>query len=669
MGQNSKIALSLYNNNGYKASIPLLEKSADSSIESKEKIANSYRLNHDTKNAEIWYQHIVGETKNPIHYLYYAQALQSNEKYELAQKYFTIYEDSTGDKTFRRQSHTLMMDRKINEGDKVLVQNVSVLNTEKIDFSPAYYKDQIIFISNRYDKGLFKGITDLWTDDNFMAIWSANIKSDGSLSNPVPFSKELTTKYNEGPISVNREGDRMFFTRNDFNKGKRRNNSKGVMKLEIYTSVKKGDGWSKPRSLNFNTAEYDEAHPAISHNGDRLYFSSNREGGFGGMDLYYSDYKNGIWTEPVNLGAGINTTGNDVFPYLHLDGTLYYASNGRLGLGGLDLFQVSINAENEWGQVENMGLPFNSPKDDFGIVLNKSKTEGYFSSARTGGHGKDDIYSFKIDQLKNSPESESISKAEERTDNNSILIVQQTENTDKKKTDDFLDDKKVFNDTNTKLMNSAPVKILGPNTLKKEGVDETKLLQNRKIHSTNESDMLEVPSSSIIVETPNKMIDTNELSNKNDKLTKSNNSIEGAIIELPYIYYDFNSSYLRKEVKKKLDIVVEFMTKHPSIRIELRSHSDSRGSAIYNLNLSQKRAESVVKYIIEQGIAPDRLEANGYGETEVRNQCINLVQCSEEEHQYNRRTEIRIIDFDKTNIEIKNLYSLPLIIDLVDPNR
>lgn len=664
IGQSNKVALSIYNKHGYKASIPLLEDSKKLNFENKERIANSYRLNHDTENAEIWYQQIIKETKNPTHYLHYAQVLQSNEKDDQADQYFLMYENATGNTEYKvakeESIDAISGTRKLTKS-QILVENVSSLNSEKLDFSPTYFGDQLIFVSNRDDKKLNDGVSDLWTDDNFTAIWTATKTSDGVLGVPELFSKKITTKFHEGPLCFSSSGEKMFFTRSDFNGGKRRNNADGVMKLQIYVSEKEGSDWSKPTSLNINTKEFEEAHPAINHDGSRLYFSSDRPGGFGNMDLYYSDYVNGQWSEPINLGSKINTSGNDLFPYIHNDGTLYYASNGRKGLGGLDIYSVTANENQEWEKVENLGSPFNSPKDDFSLVLNDAKTEGYFTSARKGGMGKDDIYAFNISER---IENEKIEKKEELSTSNIEIekVSRPTLKTIKKQ-----------EDASVETIEDSPIAIIEESTDNSNSNDkEVKTpLSNIVIleHDKNETKTV-YSNTTVNNDSPNNSTrktkaDLNTLHSdlKLDKIE------EGAVLELPNIYYDFNSSYIRDDVKSDLNNVVSLMKKYPSLEIELSSHTDSRGSEAYNQQLSQKRANSAVQYIVNQGINPARLTAKGYGESQIRNQCANYVECSEENHQYNRRTEIRVVKFEGNNTEVKYLENKPLKIHEADPNR
>lgn len=650
IGQSNKVALSIYNKHGYKASIPILENSKKLNFENKARIANSYRLNHDTENAEIWYQDIIEETSNPLHYLYFAQALQSNEKYIMADQYFMRYEKLTSNTEYKGKEtesiKAISGNRKIDK-TQIKVENVASLNSEKLDFSPTYCGDQIVFISNRDDKRLKEGVSDLWTDDNFNAIWSATKDENGVLGTPEPFSEKITTKFHEGPLCFNTSKDKMFFTRSDYNGGKRRNNSHGVMKLQIYSSEKIDNKWSKPKSLNFNTKEFEEAHPALNNDGTRLYFSSDRLGGFGKMDLYYSDFKNGEWSEPINLGEKINTSGNDLFPFVHEDGTLYYSSNGRKGLGGLDIYSVSVDDNNIWNNVKNLGSPINSPKDDFSLILNEAKTEGYFSSARNGGLGKDDIYTFNI--------SEIIEK--DKTPQKEELIVKN------KKIENEVIAKSEANKIHEKLDTRTTIDLPEVSDTKKSHSNKT--IISNKDNFTNDTKIVSGTTSERIDDSNKYTIESNFL---NSDITM--HDIEaGAVLELPNIYYDFNSSYIRNDVKSDLDNVVSLMKKYPSLEIELSSHTDSRGSEAYNQTLSQKRANSAVQYIANQGVNPSRLLAKGYGESQLRNQCTNYIECSEEAHQYNRRTEIRVTKFEGTNTEVKYLENKPLIIHEADPNR
>ena len=212
---------------------------------------------------------------------------------------------------------------------------------------------------------------------------------------PKPFSVSLTAKYHEGPLCFSKDGKQLFFTQNTLVKDKTSRKEKYIRRLRILKAEKNGDEWSKVTNLPFNNDDIDDCHPALTADGKTLIFASSRAGGFGGMDLYKSELVGKQWSTPVNLGAQVNTAGNDLFPFIHEDGTLYYASNGREGEGGLDLFSVD-RANGQLGTPINLGVPMNSEKDDFGLILNPEKTSGYFSSSRMNGQGKDDIYYYML---------------------------------------------------------------------------------------------------------------------------------------------------------------------------------------------------------------------------------------------------------------------------------
>jgi len=389
-----KKADALYDRLGYKASIPLFEERGDLSTEDLIKIANSYRLNHDVVSAEMWYAQVIQESEDPIHLLHYAQALHSNKKYEQAKENYALYNERIGGGDQRGERLKQAVERlKEFKHTQSNLTNESLINSGSLDFSPAFYQDGIVFVSSRPPKG--KGTKnnstgsqlDPWMNDNYMTLFYTQKGEEGTLEQAQEFSSNISTKYHEGPVCFSQSGDKIFFSRNHYNNGKRKNDKQGIMKMNIYSAIRSGEDWTNVKELEFNTEEYDEAHPALSADGNRLYFASNREGGAGGMDIYYATFSGGKWSEPTNAGNNINTSGNEIFPFIHDDGTLYFASDGWGGLGGLDIFSAIETGDNQWEEPINIGTPFNSSKDDFGFILNTTATEGYLSSAREGGSG------------------------------------------------------------------------------------------------------------------------------------------------------------------------------------------------------------------------------------------------------------------------------------------
>ena len=789
-----KKAEKTYKELGYKASIPLFENKDDLSTADLIKIANAYRLNHDVSNAELWYSQVVQESQEAIHFLHYAQALHSNEKYDLAKDYYRQYQEKAGGNGPDQRGQQLA-DAIDNIQDfkhtPIEIKNETAINTGKLEFSPMFFQEGIVFVSTLDPKQRKRNKQvkeeneelDLWINDNFMTLYYATKNEDGELADVEVFSGNLSTKYHEGPVTFDKSGDRIFFSRNQYLKGKKRTDKKGIMKMNIYSAIRSGDDWNNVKELPWNTQEFEEVHPTLSADGNRLYFASNRTGSLGGMDIYYSDFQGGEWGEPVNMGNKINTAGNEIFPFLHEDGTLYYASDGWGGFGGLDIFAAEQGSGEEWQEPTNVGTPFNSPKDDFGFILNITGTEGYLSSAREGGSGKDDIYSFKMkdkNQLGNQQIRANICVYDEANNNRieraELYIQKLVGDANINGAEDFtmrLVETEADNEYLLKLSrdltetdggelqkitnhNGEIFANLDPNSrykiiAKKGGYTFAQyLLQTKSLMIQPQVDLC-IPlnkSACMVLEgkaintkyqtfIPNANIllvnlctgeetttisdangnysfpclpckceflligeknyfktakaETNTLTNcvpgnilnqnllfdlgKDEPLAATNNSqpatpnpqpinlTVGNIIELKNIYYDFDKYYIRSGSAESLDWVVRLMQTYPSLVLELSAHTDARGTTNYNKWLSRKRAKSAVKYITDRGISPFRLQAKGYGETQIRNQCGDGVVCTEEEHQYNRRTEIRVLAFERKDVQVQYLDNDPEKID------
>lgn len=826
-----KMAEKLYNDYGYKASLEHFQSASALETDDLIKIANSYRLNHDTENAELWYSQVVEQSENPLYQLYYAQALHSNRNYKEAKKYYLAYDASLGAEGNADRRGQLLAEAvdQIHEfkHTSTQIQNEDLVNTDKLDFSPTFYKEGVVFVSTRRahsDKS--KGL-DSWIDDNFMSLFYAQTQSDKiSLESVEEFSHDINTKFHEGPVTFSKDGKRIFFTRNNYNKGKRKNDDKGVMKLKIYTSTFHDDAWGDAQEMNWSTDQYEECHPTLSADARTLYFSSDRKGGYGGMDLYKSEFKGGQWSNPINLGESINTAGNEVFPFIHDDGTLYFASNGWGGLGGLDIFKSAIAIEQEWHKAENIGTPFNSNKDDFGFILNVPRTKGYLTSAREGGAGQDDIYSFLLPadgfskkskikvcafrandnlRLENVevtvteqliPQNGKMTKNEEgefvfkvsptavKDEYNFSLKLKQQNNTQEglskprsfttnkdgqfvmnaqanrlynfvAKKDGFVlaeesystNGKYDFSDTefcipipleavpNPEKVNTSNCLVLeGSVVNKKYGnkipkanvtmvdlctgeeyvVDTDKdgnfsfpcipcgcefalkgEKKNFNFGTDNVSSMkmpcdkagivtAEIPMvpnlsgnpkmaapspTPMAANPPNPPVNNAKTSPIYTRPNTTTTYNVGAVIELKNIYYDFLKFNIRNDAEPDLIKVVKLMKKFPSMHVELGSHTDSRGTDKFNNYLSRKRANAARDYIVKKGISGNRITAVGYGEKQLRNHCENFQECSEDDHQYNRRTEIKITKLDKSGLDVRYIDNAPEKIDRANPKR
>jgi outer membrane protein OmpA-like peptidoglycan-associated protein len=286
--------------------------------------------------------------------------------------------------------HVMLMAQPFN---KVNVSNVSVINSTTLDFSPTFHKDGIVFVSNNSVEGKEK-MYDKLINQKTMSLFIAKRNAKGDLQKPEPFALELITSVHEGPLTFTKDFKTLYFSRNNNQKGGKAKYVEKIDRMQIYESHQTDKGWSNPKQLVFDREERDFCHPTLSNDGQKMYFSSNRKGGFGGMDLYVSNkLPNGDWSAPNNLGSAINSANNEVFPFIHEDGTLYFSSNKEGGMGGLDVYYTRPKMET-FDTPLSIGTPFNSQKDDFGFILDKERKLGYFTSNRAGGHGEDDIYSF-----------------------------------------------------------------------------------------------------------------------------------------------------------------------------------------------------------------------------------------------------------------------------------
>ncbi|MBU6341964.1 MAG: OmpA family protein, partial [Bacteroidetes bacterium] len=626
-----------------------------------------------------------------------------------------------------------------NQPINVVVKNEASINTEALEFSPTFYEDGILFVSTN-EKVVKKENVDE-KQKVMMSLLRAKRNTDGMLAEPVPFSKELATRNHEGPVCFDRTAETIYFSSNAVINGKDQFAKDKVQHTRLYTSKKVNGVWSAPEPLPFNNNEFDDFHPSISIDGDKLFFASNRPGGLGSTDIYVS-YKVGeTWSEPVNLGAEINTSGREAFPFLHADNTLYYASDGiDGGQGGFDLY-ISVPESNTWTKPVNLGAPFNTAGDDFGLIVDLNKINGYFNSNGMTGKGGDDIFGFHVDGGNLDQFLSQHNKAPERnldlkivvTDKNTnapiagaqvqvlnydvnnvigrdeagnLIVLQNVDGQDVMKV--MPPDKGINGESDAKGRFTTEIKagnyvviVTHPNyqtkqfrlDVSKEGNEIAAQLE--KPYGPGNSGKVQwnptlfnyvtnAPLGGAVVVVTNSvtgkkdtlvansagMLDTYLNANtkykvdfyQGGKLIGSTDVdthgikpgqaltqnislaplLPGSRIDLPNIYYNFNDATLRPDARKDLDLLIALMKQQPDISVELASHTDCRGNAKYNLDLSQRRANGVVEYMVTQGIARNRLKPVGYGESEPRNKCVDGVPCSDQEHARNRRTEVRV---------------------------
>lgn len=394
-----KRANKYYDNYEYMKAIQLYKKAVKKSDnkEALEKIANSYRLTKNYKQAEVYYAQLVKQSGvAPINNFYYGMVLKNNGKIDEAKEQFKIYSNATPNDKKAELSVKSCEDIKlwISRVQQFEVSPVENLNSVHADFSPVLYKNDLVFVSER-TKDMVNYATNAWNKQPFLNVYSSAMatSADGKakFSKKVKsFSWRINTNYHDGPVSFNAEQNIMFLTRVEYVLNKKDKNFVNLPKL--YVSKLNGNSWSKAEPFQHNMEGYITAHPCVSADGQWLYFVSDMPGGYGGTDVYVSKKEGDSWGKPTNLGDKINTPGSEAFPYIRKDGTLFFSSDGHSSFGGLDIFSTS-KVDGKYVEVKNLGLPLNSTTDDFGIMF-IDETKGFFSSDRAGGKGSDDIYSF-----------------------------------------------------------------------------------------------------------------------------------------------------------------------------------------------------------------------------------------------------------------------------------
>jgi len=591
-----------------------------------EKLADCYRFVNNAPKAKIWYEKTVQyKDVDPINYFYLGQALRTLGEYKQAAEAFTKYNELVPDSEEGKRYYQYCIDIQ-NWIDLPLtaeIKNISEINSKYADFSPVFYRDGIVFTSDRQAEAYLKKDIYGWTNTSYLNLYYTIPEYYKVYWNGVPEPKKMSNDFNlsyhDGPACFSSDYRWIYLTRTEQKHGKKIDGDIKTHLLEIYQAEITGDRKPKYEAFEYNNPDYSVGHPALSPDGKKLIFSSDMPGGYGGSDLYVCTNENGKWSKPVNLGERVNSIGDEVFPYWAVDSLLYFASDGHLGFGGLDIFKTILEAE-EWTEPENMMQPLNSSYDDFGIVLKENLKEGLFSSNRPEGKGSDDIYAFRLFK-------------ENRLSKDKIAVSEK-----KITVSGYVKDL-----TSQSPLEDAYVFVLNPTTddvtiLKtdKNGYYQTEALYDqpyvvKAMKDTYIEDCLSFRT------TNNENV--NEMSAPLDLFLMKLEVNQSFKVE--NIYYDLDKWSIRPDAEPSLDKLVQIMKNYP-ITAELSSHTDSRASKAYNNELSQKRAEAAVRYIILHGVDPSRLTAKGYGETKLVNRCADGIDCTEAEHQENRRTEFKI---------------------------
>lgn len=613
----------------YSSAIHLYKKNLkDDDAYSYFRLAEAYRKSNQINKAEQYYKRAVeiGDVDERAYYQY-AISLKTNHKPEEAKKVLRDYEEIAQDEVVlgwaRRELENLdQLGHVKSKLNYFRVKNLEGLNTNFAEYSPVYNNGWLYFTSNRDGGKMYPGTGTPFTDIYRVKTRGANVQLETLQAlDPIINDPEI----NEGSITMSQNGRTLIFAK--ANSGK----SSGTDEVNLYFTRFRNGLWSNPRPVSVNGKDSWDSTPALSPDGTTLYFSSNREGGYGGLDLYVAKLdRRGRWVDVRNLGPDINSPGNELFPYVGGTGTLYFSSDGWAGFGGLDLFEASRSGGHI--TIENLGTPVNSPSDDFGLYL-FNPSRGFFTSNRKGGKGDDDIYTFVNDD----PDLKIV---------NYYLSGTTYSRNDEMDTVEVLANTKVLLlDDQDQLVDEAFTALDGKFKFRVFTEEHYYLVAQKESYFATRDEF----------STKGKSIDRAMLKDMvtdvefNKDITLSKIIMQKPIV-LNNIYYDLDKANIKPEAALELDKLVTIMNDNPEISIELSSHTDARADHRYNMNLSQRRAQSAVNYIISQGIETKRLVPKGYGETKL---VIEDAQ-TEEEHQVNRRTEFKVTKYDSHVNDDKN---------------
>ena len=593
-------------------------KKEDSTEHILSRLGDCYFNTSKVKEAAFWYKKAIDKYPNiNSDYVYkYIQTLRAQKKYEEAIEFVKIF--NKNNKKDRRikdiEKFNLDTYSELSSTDKVYVEIENLpLNTKYSDFG-SFEKDNKLYFYSTWVKDSITNEKELYELNNepYLNIFESEITIENNkkvFSNAAKLNSEINTKNDhEGLVTITNDGNTMYFTRNNVNKKeKRRYNKSGSSNLKLYKATKVDNTWTNIEELPFNNENFDFTAPTLTPDNKTLIFSSNMDTGYGQTDLYkVAINDDGTFGEPINLGPKINTEGNEKFPFVAKDSTLYFSSDANINLGLLDIFESNILKTNTDIEVKNIGAPFNSSFDDFCYFIDTETNTGYFSSNREGGQGGDDIYAFG--KLK----CEQIVKGLIRDELTNELLSKAT----------------------VSLIN-IDGKILERYQTKEDGYYEFKI-DCEKTYTI----LAEKP----IYRPDNIEFETSAINQEEIEIDLSLKPliIDNEIVINP-IFFDFDKSNIRPDAAYELENIVAVMREHPKMVIKIESHTDSRGNDNYNMKLSDRRAKSTRDYLFSRGIAKDRIQsAIGYGESQISNRCKNGVKCTDEEHEENRRSQFII---------------------------
>lgn len=612
-----------YDSYAYVDAIKTYEKVAAKGYKSEDmfkKLGNAYYFNSNFEGAAKWYGELfaMNTTVEPEYYYRYAQSLKSTGNITKANQMLSEFNAKSKNDSrakFYKTDRNYLDEIKANSG-RYKVEDAGI-NSKYSDYGSFVYNNKIYFASAR-DTGNFSQRKHKWTGEYFTNIYNADLNPEtGNAIKVNKFKSAINTKFHEASPVFTKDGKTVYFTRNNYIDGKKGKDDHRTTLIKIYkATLDEKNKWNNITELPFNSNNYSAGHPALSPDEKTLYFSSDMPGSIGQSDLYkVSINPNGGYGTPENLGNTINTEGKETYPFVTSENEIYFSSDGHPGLGGLDVFVGSIDDNGKIDNIQNVGADINSPKDDFAYIIDPTTRRGFFTSNKDGGQGSDDIYKFlETRKLKCIQELEGIV-----TDSESGIILPEAKIT-------LYDDKMA-------VKNSTITDGSGKYVFPVE-CGKTYFVRAEKPEYTTKEIPVTISKSTGKTNLPIALEKSNCQVTIGDDL--------GKCFGIKMIYFDLDKSDIRREAALDLEKILVVLNDYPNMKLDIRSHTDSRATHKYNEALSDRRAKSTIKWLIKNGIAANRLTGKGFGETQLVNKCSDGVKCTEEEHQANRRSEFII---------------------------
>ena len=588
------------------------------------KLGNAYYFNAELEKAAKWYGELYATSpeQEPEFYYRYSQSLRATKDYAKADEMMNKFNAKSGNDARAQlfdKNRDYLAEIKKNSG-RYKLENAGI-NSKYSDYGPSFVDKKVVFSSAR-DTGNFSKRIHTWTGEYFTNLYSADMAEDGSLGEVNKFGKKINSKFHEATPIFTKDGKTVYFTRNNY-LDKRGYDVGKVTLLKIFKANLDEEGkWINVTPLPFNSDSYQTAHPTLSPDEKTMYFASDMPGSFGKSDIYKVKINDdGTFGTPENLGKTINTEGRETYPFVNEKNELYFASDAHPGLGGLDIFATQIPEDGIFKKIVNIGEEANSPKDDFAYIINANK-RGFLSSNRDGGEGNDDIYKF-------------IETRELFIEQAIFGVV--TDATSKE----------VLPNTKITLLDEKFNKLAETTTDDKGFYEFLKLEPNTKYYLRTERPEYDTKETAAITGKEEGRTEVNIELEKTVKPVQPGDDLAKAF-GIKLIYFDLDKSNIRPDAAVELAKILDVMEQYPTMKIDVRSHTDCRQTAKYNAALSDRRAKSTMAWLVSKGIAKNRLTGKGYGESQLVNDCgcepTNESSCSEEQHQANRRSEFIIID-------------------------